>query len=91
MCGGVGIVSAGEVTVVRGDDGVSLALLDILSVPLTDTGSTSVGKNDTADVLESVDHAVTGNGRSDLLRSRGDSEAGLRLETVRSGLLGDVG
>jgi len=33
--GGVGIVTGGEVTVVRRDDGVGLALLDIATVPLT--------------------------------------------------------
>jgi hypothetical protein len=33
--GRVGIVTSSEVSVVRGDDGVSLTLLDVLSVPLS--------------------------------------------------------
>jgi hypothetical protein len=89
--GGVGIVSSSEVSVVRRDDRVDLALLDVLSVPLADAGSTSVGKDDTSDVLEGLDHTVTSNGGSDLLRSGGDGESGLGLESVVSGLLGNVG
>jgi hypothetical protein len=33
--GGVGVVAASEVTVVRRDDGVGSALLHVLTVPLT--------------------------------------------------------
>ena len=87
----VGVVSSGEVSVVRRDDRVDLSLLNILSVPLTDTWSTSVGKDDTSNVLESLNHTISSNGGSDLLRSWGDGEAGLGLETVLLGLLGNVG
>ena len=34
MCGGIGVVAAGEVTVVGGDDAVLLALLLVSAVPL---------------------------------------------------------
>ena len=39
----VGVVAPGEVAVVAGDDGVLLALLDVLPVPLPDAGATGVG------------------------------------------------
>ena len=45
MCGWVGVVPAGEVAVVAGDDGVSLSLLHILSVPLPDARATGIGQH----------------------------------------------
>lgn len=69
--------------------GVLGSLLDVLSVPLTDARSTSVGKDNTTSSLEGLNHTVSGNGSSDLLGSRGDGELGLGLESVGSSLISD--
>ena len=45
MSGWVGIIPASEVAVVAGDDGVSLSLLYVLSVPLPDARATGVGQH----------------------------------------------
>ena len=87
---GVSVVTAGEVTVVRGDDGVGLALLDVATIPLTATRTARVGQDKTADVLESLDDAVTLDGRTDLLRTGGNGELALGLKTMRHSLLGNV-
>ena len=89
--GGVGIVTTGKVSVVGSDDRVLLSLLDVLPVPLSDTGSTGVGQNDSTDVLEGLNESVTGNGSPDLLGTGGDGELGLGLQTVSLGLLGNGG
>jgi hypothetical protein len=86
---GVGVVTSGEVTVVRRQDGVGLTLLDVLTVPLTDARTASVGKNDTTELLEGGELAVTRNSGTDLLGTRGDSVDGLRLDTVVKGVTGD--
>ena len=88
---GVGVVTAGEVTVVGGDDRVLLALGDVLSVPLADARTTGVGKNNTTGLLEDLHLTVTLDGGTDLLRTGGDGEAGLDLEAVRGSLSGDRG
>ncbi|KAI6755925.1 hypothetical protein HG531_005031 [Fusarium graminearum] len=87
--GRVTVVSAGEVTVVRRDDGVGLALLDVTSIPLTNAGTTSVGKNDTAELLEGLELAITLNGGADLLGTRSDSESRLGLDTVVESITGN--
>lgn len=91
MSGRVGVVSTGEVSVVRSDDGVGFTLLDVLSVPLTDTRTTGVGENDTADGLEGVNETVSSDSSSDLLGTGGDGELGLGDKTVSLSLLGDGG
>jgi hypothetical protein len=88
---GVTVVSAGEVTVVRRDDRVGLTLLDITSVPLTNARTASVGKDDTAELLEGLELTVTLNGGTDLLGTRGDSEGRLGLDTVVEGITSDRG
>jgi hypothetical protein len=87
----VGVVATGEVTVVGGNDRVGGALGDVLAVPLTDAGSASVGEDDTADLLERLHLAVTGDGGTDLLGTGGDGETGLSLEAVSGSLLSDRG
>lgn len=42
--GGIGVITTSEVPVVGCDNGVLLAFLDVLTVPLADAGSTSVCK-----------------------------------------------
>ena len=86
---GVGVVAASEVTVVGGDDGVGLALLHILAVPLSDARAAGVGQDDTAELLESLQLAITLNGSTDLLRARGDSEHRLGLDAVVQSVPGD--
>lgn len=88
---GVRIVSASEVSVVRRNNGVLLALLDVSSIPLSDTGATSVGKHDTAKVKEGLQLSVSLNGGSDLLGTGGDGVDGLGLEAVGHGILGNGG
>jgi hypothetical protein len=87
--GRVGVVTTSEVSVVRGDDRVLVTLLDVLPVPLSDTGSTGVGEDDSADVFEGLDESVTGNGGPDLLGTGGDGELGLGAQTVGLGLGSD--
>jgi hypothetical protein len=41
----VGVVSASEVSVVAGNDGVFLTLLDVLTIPLSDARATGIGQN----------------------------------------------
>ena len=45
MCGWVGVVPASEVTVIAGDDGVSLSLLHVLPVPLSNARATGIGQH----------------------------------------------
>lgn len=52
MGGGVGVVSTGEVTIIRGDNSVFVSFLDVLSVPLTDAGSAGVGKDRASEFVE---------------------------------------
>lgn len=89
--GRVGIVTSGEVTVVRRDDGVGLTLLDILTIPLTNAGSASVGKDDTSELLKSLELTVTLNGGANLLGTRSNSVDGLGLDTVVQGIASDGG
>ena len=77
MGSGVGVVAAGEVPVVGGDDGVGLALLDVLPVPLTNAGSASIGKNNASEFFHCSRKAIPLNGSSDLFRSRGDVKVAL--------------
>ena len=89
MRGRVGIVTTGEVTVVRRDDRVLLALLHVLTVPLADAGSASVGQHGAAELLERLRNAVALDRGTDLLRSGRHVERNLRLQTVLHGVLGD--
>lgn len=54
MSSGVGVITTGEVTVVRGNNGVLVALLDVLTVPLTNAGSASVSEDNTTKVAQSL-------------------------------------
>jgi hypothetical protein len=88
---GVTVVSASEVTVVGGDDRVGGALLDIASVPLTNARTASVGEDHTTELLEGLELTVTLNGGTNLLRTGGDSEGSLGLDTVVEGITGNGG
>jgi len=85
----VAIVTTGEVAVVGRDNGVDLALLDVLTIPLADARTASVGQNDTTELLEGLELAVALNGGTDLLRTRGNGEDGLGLQTVIEGIAGN--
>ena len=89
--GGVGVVTASEVAVVRRDDGVSLALLDIATIPLSNARTAGVGENDATEFLKGLQLAITLNSSTNLLGARGDGEQGLSLETVVHGVLGNGG
>lgn len=91
VSGGVTIVTAGEVTVVGRDDGVGFALLHVLAIPLTNAGAASVGKNDTTELLEGLELAITGNGGANLLGTGGDGEESLGFDAVVEGITGDGG
>ena len=52
MCGRIGIISASEVAVVAGDDGVGFTLLDILPVPLANAGTTGIGQHQCPNLSE---------------------------------------
>merc|ERR1719394_1530979 len=85
--GGVGVVSSCKVTVVAGDNGVLFPLLDILSVPLSNTGTTGVGQNNSSKFPHCIRQSISLNGSSDLFTPRGDVEGSLALETLGQGLL----
>ncbi|EEQ36878.1 aconitate hydratase, mitochondrial precursor [Clavispora lusitaniae ATCC 42720] len=85
----VTIVSGGEVSVERRNNGVLLSLLNVASVPLTDTWTTSIGHDDTAKVLESLQLTVSSNGGSDLFGTWRDGEDRLRLQAVGSSIFND--
>lgn len=89
VSGGVAVVSASEVTVVRGDDRVGLTLLDVASVPLTNARTAGVGKDDTAELLEGLELAITLDGSANLLRTGSDSESSLGLDAVVEGITGN--
>lgn len=89
VSGGVGVVTASEVTVVGRDDGVGLTLLHVLAVPLTNARPTGVGKDDTAVLLEGLELTVTLDGSANLLGTRGNGEQRLGLETVVQSVAGD--
>lgn len=65
----VGVVTSSEVSVEGSDDGVLLALLSVLSVPLTNAWTARVGHDNTADALEDLGVAVSFNGCSDLAKA----------------------
>lgn len=89
--GRVGVVTASEVTVVGRDDRVGFALLDVSTVPLANARTASVGENDTTEFLQSLQLAITLDGGTDLLRTGGDSEGRLSLDTVVESVTGDSG
>lgn len=83
------IITASEVTVVGSDDGVNLAFLDVLSVPLANARSASVGQDDTTNILKGSNLSVTLNSGAYLFRSGGDSKLALRRQTVGGSLAND--
>jgi len=89
--GWVGVIAASEVTVVRREDRVSLALLDVLTVPLTNAWTASICQNHTTELLEGGKLAITLDGGSNLLGTRGNGEEGLGLDAVVEGIASDGG
>ena len=69
---GVAVVALGEVPVVAGDYGVGDPVVEVLTVPLADTGPISVGQHLGAQRLEVGQQAVSLDGGPDLLGARGD-------------------
>lgn len=59
MSSRVGIVTSSEVSVVRRDNRVSLALLDVLSIPLANARSTSVCEDKASKLLKGLQLTVT--------------------------------
>ena len=70
-----------------GHDGVILPLGHILSVPLADAGTTSIGEDDATELPHGVGEAVPLGGGPDLLTAGCDIEGTLGLETLGQGLL----
>lgn len=87
--GRVGIVTASEVTVVRGDDRVGFVLLDVLTIPLANARTTGVGKDNTAEFLEGLELTVTLDGGTNLLGSGGHGEERLGLDAVVESITGN--
>ena len=85
------VSATGEVAVVRSDDRVGNALLDVTAIPLANAGSAGVGKNGTTELLKGAELAITGSGGTDLLRAGGDEEGRLGLDAVVEGITGDGG
>ena len=61
---------------------IDVTLFDILPIPLTNARTTSVGKNETADILECSHLTITGNGGTNLLRTGSNSELALGRQAV---------
>lgn len=59
MGGWIGIVTSSKVSVVRGDDGIFVSLLNVLSVPLANAWTAGVGKNDATKLTERLSLDVT--------------------------------
>ena len=89
--GGEAVVALGEVAVVRGDDGVDVALLDVVALPLADARSAGVGQHRGADPLEVGQQAVALDGGPDLLGAGGDHERRLAGQSVVGRVAGDAG
>jgi len=89
----VAISTGNEVAVVGVEDGVLEAAggVNVLTLPLTDARTASIGKDNTTDAAEDVGNAVALDGRTDLLRARRDVELGLDLGSVLGSLAADVG
>lgn len=84
------VVSSLEVSVERGQNRIVLTLL-LISLPLTNTRSTSVSKDSRADILQSALKTISLNGGSDELGTGSDEEGNLGLESGSLRLLGDGG
>ena len=69
--------------------GVSLALLDIAPIPLTNARTASVSEHETADFLKSSHLTVTSDSSTNLFGTGSDSELALGVQTVFSSLTGD--
>lgn len=87
----VGVIAAGKVAVVGGDDRVGFTLLHVLAIPLTDKGTAGVGKDDTTSFLKCTDLTIALNGSTDLLRTGRDREFRLEGKTGFFGLADEVG
>jgi len=68
---------------------VLLALLGVLTIPLANARSASVGEDNGARSLKLANLAIASNGGTDLLRSGGDGELALEVEAVVERLLHD--
>ena len=68
---------------------VSLALLDIAPIPLTNARTASVSEHETADFLKSSHLTVTSDSSTDLFGTGSDSELALGVQTVFSSLTSD--
>ena len=89
MGSGVRVVAAGEVAVVRGDDGVGLAFLHIATIPLANARTAGVGEDDTTNLFEDADDAITVDSSTDLLGTGGNREFALDAQTMIAGFLCD--
>ena len=70
-----------------GHDGVILPLGHVLSVPLADAGTTSIGEDDATELPHGVGEAVPLDGGPDLFTAGGNVEGSLGLESLGQGLL----
>lgn len=86
----VTIVSSLKVSVERSQNRIVLPLL-LISLPLTNTRSTGVGKDSRADIFQSALETIPFNSGSDEFGTGGDEEGNLGLESGSLGLFGDGG
>jgi hypothetical protein len=56
---------------------------------LANAGSTGVSEDNTTNTFEGVDEAITGNGSTDLLGTRGNGKLGCSVETMISSFTGN--
>ena len=60
MGGGVDIVTSGEITVIRGNDRIDLALLDVPPIPSSNARTTIINEDQAAGTLQNLDLSITG-------------------------------
>ncbi len=88
---GEAVVALGEVAVVRGDDGVGVALVHVGPGPLPDARAAGVGQHGGADAFEVGQQAVALDRGADLLAARCDHQLGAAAQPRGGRLTGDAG
>uniref|UniRef100_A0A1L8EHS2 Uncharacterized protein n=1 Tax=Haematobia irritans TaxID=7368 RepID=A0A1L8EHS2_HAEIR len=91
MSGGIGVITASEVTIVGCNNGILVTLLDILTIPLTNAGTTGISQNSTTEIIEYFGDAIAFNGSTNLFRAGGNIEGNLGFQTMFHGILGNTG
>lgn len=77
----VSVISAGKVSVVRGNDGILFSFLNVMSLPLTDAWTAGIRQNGSTNLVKNIDDAVSFHSGPNLLGTRCDRKGGFHLQT----------